>query len=104
MFGLQDTARIVAKIFIIGIFFALMFSFISQIDGIFKSLFTTVANSFSSVNGLNLGYFAGAVGLVDFLNSLLQSLLVASKIFLSSIFTIMVFKFISKMFNTAMRI
>jgi len=104
MFGLQDTARIAVKIILIGIFFAVIYSFISEFNGYLQSLVLQIVSSFSSINGLDLGYFAGAVGLVSFLNNLLQSLFLAGKIFISVVSSLLVFKFVAKMFNTVMRV
>jgi len=102
--SLIELAKIIAKIAVIVILAGIIYSFMQSFVGIITNIFAKFAGITSSVNGLNLGWFAGAIGLVSFLNALMSSLSVAVSILVSGMVTILGFKFGIRFYNILMRI
>jgi len=88
---------IALAVVIIALFVRLSSSFIEYITISINS----IISSNSTIDGLDLGYVAKEVGLVDFLNALMNSVLIASNVFIGSISSIYSIKFIIKLYETA---
>ena len=61
-------------------------------------------NSASSVQGLDLGCFAKAIGLVTFLNTLFILVYNAIGLYISSMGTIIVFRLTTKVYDLAIKL
>ena len=90
--NLVGIARIVGKLIVIGVLAGIIFSFFGSFINILTNIFHNVDGISSSVNGLNLGWFADAIGLVSFLNTLMSSFYVAISVLASGTVTILSFK------------
>jgi len=97
-------AQIAGKLIIFGILAGILLSFVGSFYEIISTIIGKMSGVSSSVNGLNLGWFANAIGLVSFLNTLMVSLYVAVSIFVSGLVTILGFKFGIRFYQMLMRI
>jgi hypothetical protein len=97
-------AQIAGKLIIVAILAGLLLSFVGSFVGIISSLISNMSGISSTINGLDLGWFAETIGLVSFLNSLMQSFYYAVSIFMSGLVTILGFKFGIRFYNSLMKI
>jgi len=102
--SLTELAKIASKIIIIAILAGIILSFVGSFVSIISNIFSKLSGISASVNGLNLGWFANAIGLVSFLNSLMVSFYVAISILVSGTVTILSFKFGIQFYKNLMRI
>jgi len=102
--SLTELAKISGKLIVIALLSALIIGFIGSLINTFTTIIQHLTGATNSVNGLNLGWFASAIGLTDFLNALMQSLYVAGGIFLSGIITIYSFKTGMKFYNNLLKV
>ncbi len=91
--SLTELAKIAAKLIVIAILAGIILTFIGSFVGIISIIFSKMSGISSSINGLNLGWFASAIGLVSFLNSLMVSFYVAISVLVSGMVTILGFKY-----------
>ena len=102
--NLTEIAKIIGKLIVIAILAGIILQFVGNFVGIISTILSKLGGISSSVNGLNLGWFANAIGLVSFLNSLMVSLYVAISILISGIATILGFKFGIRFFGNLLKI
>jgi len=102
--NLTALAKIALKLIIIGILATIIIGYVGSLVNILIDVITHLKGSINAVNGLNMGWFSNAIGLVDFLNALMQSLFIAGGIFLSGIITILGFKWGSKFYNNLLKV
>ena len=102
--SLTELAKIAGKLIVIALLSALIIGFIGNLINTFTTIIQHLTGATNSINGLNLGWFAGAIGLTDFLNALMQSLYIAGGIFLSGIITIYSFKTGMKFYNNLLKV
>jgi len=102
--NLTQLAQITAKLIVFGILTGLILTFVGSFVGIISTIISQMSGASSSVNGLDLGWFANTIGLVSFLNSLMQSFYYAGSIFVSGLVTIIGFKFGIKFYQNLMKI
>ena len=102
--NLTDLAKIVIKLLIIGILSTIIISFVGNFMTTLSDVVVRMSGAGDSVSGLNLGWFANAIGLVDFLNSLMQSLYISGGILISGVITILSFKFGTKFFTYLIKV
>jgi len=98
--SLTQIALIASKLIVVGILFALMLSFMGDFSLMITTSISSIFNSTSSMNSLNLGYFAGAIGLDTFVNTLLASLYTAGSLYISGMVGIIIFKYSIKVYQT----
>ena len=103
-FNLAEIAKIIIKLIVIGILAGIILTFIGSFSNIISTILSKIGIISSSVNGLNLGWFANAIGLVSFLNSLMVSFYLALSILFSGVVTILGFKFGIQFYNNLMKI
>lgn len=82
----------------------LLVSYVSSFGSLFSELLSKISGFGSNVNGLNLGWFANSIGLVEFMNSIMISLYVAGAFFVSSLVTLLGFKFVMKFYVAFTRV
>ena len=102
--SLVQLAKYVFTVAMIGILTYTIVSYVGSFVSILGGVFQKVSGFGSSVNGLNLGWFANAIGLVGFLNALLSSLYIAGAFLVSSLTTILGFKFLVKFYISFTRV
>ena len=102
--NLTELAKIVIKLILIGILASIIISFVGSFVTTLSDIISRMSGAGDSISGLNLGWFAGAIGLVDFLNALMQSLYIAGGILISGVITILSFKFGIKFYNNLMKV
>ncbi len=102
--SLVQLAKIAVTLFIIGLILPQIINLASTIINSLNSAITNASNSVSSVNGIDLGYVGRVVGLVDFLNNLMSSVVIASSLFLSALASIMGLKFLIKFYSMATKV
>ena len=102
--SLTQLAKIAVTLFIIALILPQIMGLISSVTNAINSSITNVTNSLGTVNGLDLGYVGRVTGLVDFLNNLMNSVVIASSLFMSAIISIVSIKFLIKFYTTATRI
>jgi len=102
--SLVELAKILVKLGLIAFIASLILGFVSSFVSIVISLINGMSNSLSTLNGINLGWFANAIGLVSMLNSLLQTLYIASSVLISGIITVFVFKFGIRFYDNLMKV
>lgn len=102
--SLVQLAKYVFSIVVIGLLTTLIISYASSFVGILSSLFSKISGIGSTVSGLNLGWFANAIGLVDFMNSLMASLYIGGAFFVSSLITLLGLKFVIKFYVAFTRV
>ena len=102
--SLVELAKILVKLGLIALLASIILGFVSSFVSIVISLINGMSNSLSGLNGVNLGWFANAIGLVSMLNSLLQSLYIAGSILISGIITILTFKFGIRFYENLMKV
>jgi len=98
--SLTQIAVITGKLVIIGLLFALMVSFMGTFQSMISSLLSNTFTSMGSINSLNLGYIAGAIGLDTFINTLLASLYTGGSLYISGMVGIIIFKHSIKVYQT----
>lgn len=98
--SLTQIAIIAGKLVIMGLLFAVITSFMDEFNTMISTLLSTVFGSFDSVNSLNIGYVAGAIGAVDFLNLLFTSIYTAGSLYISGMVGIIIFKYSIKVYQT----
>ncbi len=92
-FSLVEIAKVAFKIALIAILTSLLVGFVASFTDIILGLLNKIVSSFAPLNNLDIGYFAKEIGLVDFLNALMNSLFIAGNIFVSALIAILTFKF-----------
>ena len=102
--SLVQLAKIAITLFIIGLILPQIINLASTIINSVNTAINNASSSVSSVNGIDLGYVGRVVGLVDFLNNLMSSVVIASSLFLSSLASVMGVKFLIKFYNMATKI
>ena len=102
--SLTELAKIALKIIIIGILATIIIGYVGSLINVLTDVIGHLKGSLNSVNGLNMGWFSNAIGLVDFLNAFMQSLFIAGGIFLSGVITIFTFKIGSKFYNNLLKV
>lgn len=102
--SLTQLAKYAFTVTVIILLTALIISYVSSFVEVLSSLFSKISGFGSDVNGLNLGWFANAIGLVDFLNSLMISFYVAGSFFVSSLVTLLGMKFLMKFYTSFTRV
>ena len=100
VFSLVEIAKLTGKILVFAFMLTILKNFSVEILDVIRTVITSMLPD--SLNGLNLGFFANAIGLVDFLNTLLSSLYVAGGIFISGLISIIVFKYSIKAYTLLM--
>lgn len=103
-FSLVAIAKYGFTLFVVGLLTVTLISYVGDFMAIIGELLSKISSSTSTVNGLNLGWFANAIGLVDFMNSLMASLYVAGAFFVSSLVSILGLKFVIKLYTSFTRI
>ena len=98
--SLTQIAVIAGKLVIIGLLFALMVSFMGTFQSMISSLLSNTFSSLGSINSLNLGYIAGAIGLDAFINTMLTSLYAGGSLYISGMVGIIIFKHSIKVYQT----
>ncbi len=98
--SLTQIAIIAGKLAIIGLLFALMVSFMGTFQSMISNLLSNTFSSMGSINSLNLGYIAGAIGLDSFVNALLASLYTGGSLYISGMVGIIIFKHSIKVYQT----
>ena len=108
MIGLPvwDWTRIVVvttKVALFAGFLVYFNDFTIEISQIVQSALLSVLSSSDNISSLDLGYFSGAIGLADFLNTLIASTFVALNFFVSGMLVIIISKYTlfvySRVFN-----
>jgi len=102
--NLTELAKIALKLLLMGVLAGIIISFVGSFITTLSDVISRMSGAGSAVAGLNLGWFAGAIGLVDFLNALMQSLFIAGGILISGVITILTFKFGMKFYTNLMRV
>jgi len=98
--SLTQIAIIAGKIIIIGLLFIIISTYMGVFSAMISNLLSTVFSSFGSVNTLNIGYVAGVIGAVDFLNLLFASIYTAGNLYISGMVGIIIFKYSIKVYQT----
>ena len=102
--SLTQLAKYAFTIAIIILILPLVLSLVSDITNYIQTAINNNINSLSTLNGIDLGYAGRATGLVDFLNNLMQSVLIASSLFISATVAILSLKFIIKFYSVFTKI
>ena len=100
---LVGIAKIALKLLIIALLATLIVTFVGHFATYLITVIQHLTGALSTVNGVNLGYFANAIGLVTFLNSLMQSLYIAGSILISGVISILTFKYGIRLYNSLMK-
>jgi hypothetical protein len=102
--SLVELAKIVAKLALVALLSSLILGFVGSFVSVIISIMSTMSSSLSTLNGVNLGWFANAIGLVSMLNALLQSLYIAGSVLISGVVAIFTFKFGMKFYDNLMKV
>jgi len=102
--SLVELAKILIKLTLIALLTTVIISFVGNFTTMIIQVISNLTGSLNSVNGVNLGWFANAIGLVSMLNSLMQSLYIAGSILISGVVTILSFKFGIRFYENLMRV
>jgi len=102
--NLIELGKIILKLLLIGALTAIVVSYAGTFTHTIGQLLTKMSTSGSTVNNLNLGWFASSIGLVDFLNALMQSLYVAGSFLVSGVIVVLSFKHGIKLFGFLLRV
>lgn len=96
------------RLFEIGVkvtlFLAFVAFFVTNINNFTLILKTFISNMGVSFATIDLGCFAEKIGLVSFLNSLFIIIYNAVGLYISSILTVVSFKFITKIYQTILKV
>lgn len=98
--NLTQIALIASKFILIGVLFSIIISYMDVFQLFISNLISSIFSSFASLDSLNLGYVAGAIGLVSFLNLLLTSLYIAGGLYMSGMVGIIIFHYTFKIYQT----
>lgn len=98
--SLTQIAVIAGKLVIIGLLFSLMVSFMGTFQSMISGLLSNIFSSLGSINSLNLGYVAGAIGMDSFVNTLLVSLYTGGSLYISGMVGIIIFKYSIQAYKT----
>jgi len=100
--SLTRLALLAIKILIAGVIFGIIIAFMGTFGDLLTAGLNKAFASSSTVNGVNLGYVAGAIGLDTFVNNVLSSIYIAVAFYGSAMITIIGFKYVVKMYSIGM--
>jgi type III secretory pathway component EscU len=103
-FSLVEIGKIIFKVAVIAIIAGLIVSFVGSFVTIISDVVSNLSGVGSLVNGLNLGWFANTIGLVDFLNTMMNVLYIAGSTLISGVITILGFKYGMKFYTHILRV
>ncbi len=90
------------KIVLMGFVFSSMILFFSYLGGELKAIITKAFSLTDSLDNIEFGYLACAIGLDKFLIDLVASIYVAVSVYLSSLISIIVFRYTVVLFKMLM--
>ena len=90
------------KIVLMGFVFSSMILFFSYLGGELTAIITKAFSLTGSIDNIEFGYFACAIGLDKFLTDLVASIYVAVSVYLSSLISIIVFRYTVVLFKMLM--
>jgi hypothetical protein len=93
VFSPLEIIRITIKLALIATVIAILFNFSSEFKDIATNLLGKIGLSMNSVDGLDLGWFAGAIGLTLFLNTLMGNVVTAGHVLVGAVIAIFIFKY-----------
>lgn len=102
MLPVIDLSKLAFLAFKFSVFMVGIVLFISYIDGyifILRSAWEKVFIPFSNISNIDFGVFLSRIGLVSFLNSIIDTLVVASGFFFVSLGSILLSKFSMRLFK-----
>ena len=97
--SLTDIAKYFFTYFIVILLTLAIISYVASFVSILGALLSKISGLGSSVDGLDIGWFANSIGLVTFMNSVMISLYVAGSFFVSSLVTLLGLKFVIKFYT-----
>ena len=102
--SLTQLAKYAFTIAVILLILPLVFSVVTEITSVINTSIATVTGSVATLNGIDLGYAGKATGLVDFLNNLMQSVVIASSVFISALVAVLSLRFVIKFYTIFTRV
>ena len=93
VFSPLEIIRITIKLALVAIIIGLMFNFSSDFKDIVTTLLGKIGLSLDGLNGIDLGWFGGVIGLTAFLNTLMGNVITAGHILIGGVIAIFTFKY-----------
>jgi len=102
--SLTRLAIIAAKVALMALIFTFFVSYIDVFSATLTGLFSSMTGVLTTANGLDLGYVSYAIGFTSFLNLLIGVIYLAISLYLTGMFSVIVFKLTLRLYTYVMSI